>query len=301
MDDTDLSRRIRELVRGELERDLKTETGATGAPRVSQAAPPPVKDPILARKVAAWVGASFPTPPWAGTWRPAGPRESYLESTPARLAVGRVSTRYRTPTILSFWTDHAAARDAVASDISAEIVSGLSLAHLHSSAVDKAEFLRRPDLGRKLSGESRTVVEQRGMRSPQVQIVAADGLSAAAINANLPLVLPVLTEELRHNGVRVGTVFAISNSRVACGDEVARLLDADVLCLLVGERPGLKTAESMGAYVTYMKVKNFNEAMRSVISNIHGGGLKPEEGARAVARLCLKALADKRTGVDMSS
>jgi ethanolamine ammonia-lyase small subunit len=181
------------------------------------------------------------------------------------------------------------------------MISQLGLVQLRSAAADKKEFLRRPDLGRKLDAESAGLVTSRGMKSPQVQIVAGDGLSATAINVNLPLVLPVLIEEFRKAGARVGTVFAISNSRVACADEVARLLQPDVLCMLVGERPGLKTAESMGAYVTYFKVKGFNESMRSVVSNIHRGGLVPGEGARQVAALCLKALRERRTGVDVSA
>jgi ethanolamine ammonia-lyase small subunit len=260
----------------------------------------PPDELLLAKKVANWIGAEFPTMPWAGKWRPAGNRDYYLSKTPARLAVGRVGTRYRTETVLNFIADHAAARDAVHSDLDGEMLGKLGFTALQSAAPDKKEFLARPDLGRRLSEDSQNLVRQHGARSPQVQVVAADGLSAAAINVNLPLVYPALATELQGAGVKLGTPFGISNSRVACGDEVARALDADVLVLLVGERPGLKTAESMGAYVTYMKVKDFNEAMRSVISNIHSGGLKPTEGAHEIAKLALRALRDKRTGVEMS-
>lgn len=256
---------------------------------------------LLAKKVAAWMGAEFPPMPWAGKWRPAGNRGYYLSRTPARLAVGRVGTRYRTGTVLDFLADHAAARDAVQSDLDQGVLDSLGFVRLRSAAADKKEFLARPDLGRVLSEESADVVRQQGTFSPHVQIVAADGLSAAAINVNLPLVYPALAGALRGAGVRLGTPFGISNSRVACGDEVARIVDADVLVLLVGERPGLKTAESMGVYVTYMKVRSFNEAMRSVISNIHSGGLKPADGARDIARLALRALKDKRTGVEMGT
>ncbi|NOZ00598.1 MAG: ethanolamine ammonia-lyase subunit EutC, partial [Deltaproteobacteria bacterium] len=233
-----------------------------------------------------------------GTWRPAGSRAFYIGRTPARLGVGRAGVRYRTDTVLAFLADHAAARDAVLSGVDDEVVRSLGLVSLSSAAKNKQEFLLRPDLGRSLSDESRAVVQREGLKSPQVQIVAADGLSAAALSVNLPIVIPALTAELARAGVRMGTPFVISNARVACGDEVARLTGADVLCLLVGERPGLKSAESMGAYVTYMKVTNFNESMRSVISNIHKGGLAPEKGARETASLCLKALKDKRTGIE---
>jgi ethanolamine ammonia-lyase small subunit len=90
----------------------------------------------------------------------------------------------------------------------------------------------------------------------------------------------------------------VNLGRVVCADEVARLTGAEVLLLLVGERPGLKTAESMGAYVTYMKVRQFNEAMRNVISNIHAGGLPPEEAVGGIIQNIRNALRDKRTGVD---
>jgi ethanolamine ammonia-lyase small subunit len=253
----------------------------------------------LAKKVAAWLGAEHPPLPWAGSWRPAGSRAYYLSRTPARLGVGRAGTRYRTETVLSFLSDHAAARDAVWSDLDAQVLGQLRFVALRSAAADKREFLARPDLGRRLNADSLALVQKVGEKNPQVQVVVADGLSATACNVNVPLVLPVLEAELRRAGVGVGTYFAISNGRVACADEVARATGADLLCLLVGERPGLKTAESMGAYVTYMKVKGFNEAMRSVISNIHKGGLVPEQGAREIAALCLRGLSQKRTGVDV--
>lgn len=262
---------------------------AYGAPSAAQVE--------LAKKVAAWLGTELPPPPWFGDWRPSGDRAYYLGRTPARLGVGRAGTRYRTDTVLSFLADHAAARDAVWSDLSADMLKQHKVIGLTSAAKDKREFLARPDLGRRLSAESLATVQREGERGSQVQIVIADGLSAAACNTNVPLVLPVLEAELKRAGLRIGRHFAISNGRVACADEVARTVGADLLCLLVGERPGLKTAESMGAYVTYMKVRGFNEAMRSVISNIHKGGLVPERGALDIAALCIRGLKEKRTGM----
>ncbi len=297
---------LRDLVRDLVEQEVARTGGQAGLPAAAKRVPL-VSRPVprgsapdevaLAKRVAEWMGAKPPLPPALGTWRPAGDRAFYLARTPARLGVGRAGTRYRTATLLQFWTDHAAARDAVWSDVDEEVIRCLGLIALRSAARDKREFLLRPDLGRRLDEESLALVRQKGVRSPQVQVVAADGLSATALNVNLPLVLPVLTAELQRAGVRLGTLFVVRNGRVACGDDVARAVDADVLCLLVGERPGLKSAESLGAYVTWMRVKAFNESMRSVISNIHRGGLPPEAGARQVAALCLKALKERRTGV----
>lgn len=303
MDDKALRNLVRDLVEREMGKGAGEPAGPPAAPRrvplVSRTVPkkPDPEDVALAKRVAEWMGGRPPLPPALGTWRPAGDRAFYLGRTPARLGVGRAGTRVRTETLLAFWADHAAARDAVWSDVDEEVVARLGMVPLRSAARDKREFLLRPDLGRRLDEESLAVVRAKGMKAPQVQVVAADGLSATALNVNLPQVLPVLTAELQRAGVRLGTPFVVRNGRVACGDEVARGVDADVLCLLVGERPGLKSAESLGAYVTWMRVQDFHESMRSVISNIHKGGLVPEAGARQVAALCLKALRERRTGV----
>ncbi|MBL6975153.1 MAG: ethanolamine ammonia-lyase subunit EutC [Deltaproteobacteria bacterium] len=301
-------RELKELVRGIVERELGSgnpgpdQTAPTGEKpplvvRQKKKADPP-EDIALAKRVADWTGDKLPPAPVFGTWRAAGDRKFYLGRTPARLGVGRAGVRYRTETVLSFLEDHAAARDAVHSGVDDQVITRLGLVSLSSAARNKEEFLLRPDLGRELSDESRELVKQQGTRSPQVQIVAADGLSATALSVNLPVVIPALTAQLQQAGIKLGTPFVITNARVACGDEVARITGADVLCLLVGERPGLKSAESMGVYVTYIKVKDFNESMRSVISNVHKGGLPPEQGARDMAALCLKALKDHRTGLE---
>lgn len=303
---------LRDLVRDLVEREIQGggNKAASGAPPSTKRVPlvsrtppkaPEPRDVALAKRVAEWMGAKPPLPPALGTWRPAGDRAFYLGRTPARLGVGRAGTRVRTQTLIEFWADHAAARDAVWSDVDPEVIAKLGLVPLRSAARDKREYLLRPDLGRRLDEESLKTVREKGVKTPQVQIVAADGLSATALNVNLGRVWPVLTAELQRAGVRLGTPFVIRNGRVASGDEVARAVDADVLCLLVGERPGLKSAESLGAYVTWMRVRDFNESMRSVVSNIHQGGLRPEEGARQVAALCLKALRERRTGVEMRS
>jgi len=293
-DDQIIKDLVRQLIAEEVDRNGDQST----TPALRQ---PPAEDLVLARKAARWLGAAVPTPPMLSDWRPQGTRSDYLLSTPARLGVGRAGLRYRTDTALSFLADHAAARDAVASDIDPGIVEPLGFVRLRSVAADKREFLLRPDLGRQLSPESMVAVKRQGSRAPQIQIVAADGLSATAINVNLPLVYPALTQALADFGFRVGVPFAISNGRVAAADEVARLTGAEVLCLLVGERPGLRTAESMGAYITYMRVRQFNEAIRWVISNIHKNGLKPEEAALQVADSCRKAMKEKRSGVDVLS
>ncbi len=255
-------------------------------------------DTALGKKAANWMGLTPALPPVLTNWNPDGTRSYYLGRTPARLGVGSAGVRPRTDTLLRFITDHAAAKDAVDSSVDQTIASSLGLVSLTSAARDRAEYLRRPDLGRRLSDESKEIVQKRGINAPQVQIVCCDGLSATALNVNLPIILPKVTDGLTKAGIRVGTPFLVNMGRVVAADEVARLTKTEVLLLFVGERPGLKTAESMGAYVTYMKVRQFNEAMRNVVSNIHSGGLPPLEAADQLVEGVLKALREKRTGVD---
>lgn len=303
---------LKDLVRALVENEVGPDAPATPRPRSSAQAqgtpnrtdaswkkPDSPQDSALAAKAAAWLGAQVPTPPALKQWRPKGDRAFYLARTPARLGVGRSGTRYRTETLLHFLADHAAARDAVVSPVDPNVLRQVGMVELSSAASDKREFLLRPDLGRRLSDESRSVVTQQGVKAPQVQIVVMDGLSATAISVNAPLVVPALTQELNRMGLRVGTPFFIRNGRVACGDEVAHLLKAQLLVTICGERPGLKSAESMGCYVTWVEVKDFNESKRSMISNIHAGGLKPDEAVRHITALCKKAMEQRRTGVEL--
>jgi hypothetical protein len=135
-------------------------------------------------------------------------------------------------------------------------------------------------------------------RSYNFTVAVIGSTEAAALRANLPTFLPALVAELTRQGVAPATMFFVEHGRMAVGDEVGRLVEAEVLCTIVGERPGLRTAESLGTYVTYLKAPEIHEARRSMISNIHAGGRPPPEGARQVAALCLRALRERRTGVD---
>lgn len=315
MDERELRELVRAVIAEAAGRD-RTDSAGTGPRSASAAAPGPTPatttsttatattreegDPLAAR-VAAWTGRPIALPVPRGTLRPEGDRAFYLAATPARLGVGRAGTRLRTETLLEFLADHAAARDAVWSSVEPGLLASLGLVPLRSAAADRKEFLLRPDLGRRLHPESAERVRREGKRGPRVQIVVCDGLSAAALRANLPTLLPALAAELGRAGVEAATTFFVENGRMAVGDEVGRLTEAEVLCTIVGERPGLKTAESLGAYVTYLKVPEIHEARRSMISNIHAGGLPPAEGARQIAALCLRALRERRTGVDLGA
>jgi ethanolamine ammonia-lyase small subunit len=292
MDERALRRMVREIA----ERVLAEESARARPADPGPAAPAP--DDAFAARVARWTGRALAAAPSAAGFRPEGDRSFYRNATPARIDVGRAGVRYRTATLLAFQEAHAAARDAVRAAVSPAFLERLGLVPLRSTARDRTEFLLRPDLGRKLAAESLETARRSGARAPKVQIVVADGLSSAAIEAQLPLLLPALVADLERGGAPPGPVFFVADGRMAVGDEVGRAVGAEVLCTIVGERPGLATAESLGAYVTYLKAREVNEAMRSMISNIHAGGLPPEEGARQLAALCLRALRDRRTGVE---
>jgi ethanolamine ammonia-lyase small subunit len=219
--------------------------------------------------------------------------------TNARIGVGRAGPRYKTRTLLTLRADHAAARDAVFMDVDQGILDDMGLFAVESRCADKNEFLTRPDLGRKLSESAVHDIRARCGANPDVQIFAADGLSSTAISANLPDLLPCLTDGLKDKGVAVGTPFFVRNGRVGIMDCVSELLGAKVTCVLLGERPGLATAESMSAYIAYNARVGMPESERTVVSNIHRGGTPPVEAGAYLAEALRKILKAKASGVNL--
>jgi len=223
-----------------------------------------------------------------------------LRSTPARIGVGRAGTRYKTNTLLRFRADHAAAKDAVVSEVDEKLVARLGLVELTTRAPDKRVFLERPDAGRALSDEGRARLADKCVKTPQVQVCYGDGLSAAAINAHLEAFHGALMPALVAHGFRVGTPLFVRRSRVKVMDEVARLLDAEACVFTCGERPGLGFADSLSSYYIYRphgKAIGATDADREVISNINPRGLEPTKAAHAVAEACARILAAKKSGV----
>ena len=204
--------------------------------------------------------------------------------TAARIAQGRTGHSLPTSALLSFQLDHARARDAVYSALDAVALLD-QLAHLHpnpihlhSQAIDRQTYLQRPDLGRKLDAASQTIV--RGLpvgdnAGFDLCIVVADGLSAMAINHYaLPVVSGLLRAATTVNW-SVAPVCVVEQGRVAIGDEVAHGLQAELLVVLIGERPGLSSPDSMGAYLTYRSRPGLTDESRNCISNIRPEGLHP--------------------------
>ena len=200
--------------------------------------------------------------------------------TPARIALGRAGSGQLTATSLQFMLDHARARDAVHAALDFDAIGqslrerGWEVVHVRSAAGDRIEYLRRPDLGRRLSPAGRAAIRDQSHGS-DIAIVAADGLSASAIDFNLLPVLDCLRPLLMARRLTIAPVVLVEQGRVAIGDEIGELLDAKLAVVLVGERPGLSSADSLGAYITWRPRVGAMDSSRNCISNIRPAGLAP--------------------------
>jgi ethanolamine ammonia-lyase small subunit len=223
-----------------------------------------------------------------------------LAATPARLAIGRTGPRLRARAYLACVADHARARDAVTTEVPAAFVRKLGLVEIATRAATRADYLRTPALGRALAPASLARL-RRCRRRPEVQLALADGLSSAAVVTNGGPLLRALTRALRARRRRLGTPLFIRNGRVRVQDEIGAILEPEVFCLIVGERPGLATADSLSAYVLYRPSRRSAEPDRSVISNIHRGGLPPARAARAIADLIDEILVREASGAALAA
>nr|WP_245335588.1 ethanolamine ammonia-lyase subunit EutC [Streptococcus panodentis] len=219
--------------------------------------------------------------------------------TPARLGLWRAGNRYKTQSVLRFRADHAAAQDAVFSYVSDDFVKEMGFIPVQTMAESKDEYLTRPDLGRIFSPEQQAFIKENCKHNPKVQIVVGDGLSSSAIEANVKDFLPALKQGLKMFGLDFDEVLFIKHARVAAMDQIAELTGAEVICMLVGERPGLVTAESMSAYLAYKPTVGMPEAKRTVVSNIHKGGTPAVEAGAYVAEIIKKILDNKKSGIDL--
>ncbi|HEL1612487.1 ethanolamine ammonia-lyase subunit EutC [Streptococcus suis] len=219
--------------------------------------------------------------------------------TPARLGLWRAGNRYKTQTILRFRADHAAAQDAVFSYVAEDFVKEMGFIPVHTKASSKDEYLTRPDLGRIFPEDQQEIIKNSCKKNAKVQIVVGDGLSSSAIEANIRDFLPALKQGLKMFGLEFDEVLFIKHSRVGAMDHIAELTGAEVVCILIGERPGLVTAESMSAYLAYRPTMGMPESRRTVVSNIHKGGTPAVEAGAYVAEIIKKILDNKKSGVDL--
>ncbi len=229
-------------------------------------------------------------------------RDAYYDLkqyTPARLGIGKAGARYKTLPVLEFRAAHSAAQDAVFSPMDIAFVERQGLFVVRTMCTSKDEYLTRPDLGRRLDPAGAAMVKEKCKKNPAVQVFVSDGLSSAAVAANIPDLLPALLQGLQSYGIDVGTPFFVEYGRVGVEDEITELTGATVTCDLVGERPGLITAESMSAYITYKGTVGMPEARRTVISNIHRDGTPPVEAGAHIAEVIKIMLEKKASGTDL--
>ena len=219
--------------------------------------------------------------------------------TTARIGVGKAGARLNTQTMLTLRADHAKARDAVFVDVDPKLMEEMGLFVVQTTCEDKNSFVTRPDMGRQLSKEAIRTLKEKCVMNPDVQIYAADGLSSTAIQVNLPKILPVLIDSLKAKGLTVGTPFFLRFGRVGSQEHIAETLGAKVVCVLIGERPGLATAESMSAYIAYNAYVGMLESKRTVVSNIHKDGTAAVEAGAYVADVIEQILKQKASGVDL--
>ena len=241
-----------------------------------------------------------PQPPLSS---PAGSLLRWQEHTPARLWAGRAGVSYRTTTALELRRDHAAAVDAVCTeldlvrDFGVEFVRHFGLFELATEASSKTEYLARPDLGRRLSPAAKELLGQRCPRECDLQIVIGDGLSSTAVAVQVPLLLPLLCEKAVDRGWRIGQPFVVRYCRVGALNDIGEVLDPQIVVLLIGERPGLASAESLSAYLAYRPRPGDTDARRNLISNIHAAGVSPADAVERILDLADQMRQQQNSGV----
>ena len=223
--------------------------------------------------------------------------------TPARLWVGRAGVSYRTRTALELRRDHAAAVDAVHAelnlirDLDADFVQQFGLFEVSTAAASKTEYLARPDLGRRLNSEAKDLLWKRCPRGAGLQVIIGDGLSATAIAAQMRTLLPLLLDTATARGWQVGQPFVVRHCRVGVLNDIGEQLDPQVVVLLIGERPGLATAESLSAYLAYRPRPGDTDSRRNLISNIHSAGVSHAEAVDRILGLAAQLRDQQHSGV----
>jgi ethanolamine ammonia-lyase small subunit len=234
----------------------------------------------------------------------AHPLNQLRQFTPARIALGRTGNSLPTKELLEFSTAHAMARDAVHAPLDVHaITEQLAAARLESiqvssAAKERATYLRRPDLGRKLDEASRNrIAEYTPSEKPDLVFIIADGLSAIAPERYaVPLIQATIALLDRW---KIGPVIIAEQARVALGDEVGELLGAEMTVMLIGERPGLSSPDSLGIYLTYAPKPGRTDAGRNCISNVRDEGTTPQEAAQTLSYLLNQSRKLKLSGVQL--
>lgn len=234
---------------------------------------------------------------------PSPPLERLREFTPARVALGRAGASLPTTALLQFSLDHARARDAVHAGFDVDqlmqglVGLGLGVSLVSSRAPERHDYLARPDLGRVLDADSERRLAQLDGSRRRLVVVVGDGLSPAAVNQHAVALLHQLRPLLAADAIEIGHAVVARGARVALGDQIGAILKARMIVMLIGERPGLSAADSLGAYLTFDPRVGTTDEKRNCVSNIHGAGLGYEEAAHRIGWLIREGFARKLTGV----
>ncbi len=252
--------------------------------------------------------ADAPRPPWSR-----GPKHKPLPAprnaevlsrlvttTPARIVTGRTGTRYLTSSYLGLRADHAIALDAVESEVDEAWAKQQGWLPLRTKAKDHAEFLLHPDLGRRLDDASRARCEQEADKGVDVQLIAGDGLSAHALQVNGPQLLAALATAHQAQGFRVGKPLFVKFARIGVQDEIGVLTAAKATVIVVGERPGLGTGDSLSIYTAFGPRLGQDNAEKDCISNVREVGFLPERAAKKCAELMKQCFAVGGGGVKLT-
>ena len=225
--------------------------------------------------------------------------------TPARVLADRAGAAYRTSVQLELRQAHAAARDAVrteldlARDFHPEFVAAWNLFEVSTQAKSKDEYLLRPDLGRRFSEQSVRTIAARCASKADLQMVVGDGLSVTAVAAQVPPLMPLMVTLAKAQGWSLGHPFVTRYCRVGLMNHIGDLLSPKVVVMLIGERPGLATAESLSAYMAFQPQAGHSDAQRNLISNIHSRGVSTEDAAHRIVRLAAQMMRQGTSGVSL--
>jgi ethanolamine ammonia-lyase small subunit len=230
------------------------------------------------------------------------PLKALQEFTTARIAIGRVGTSIPLKQALEFKLAHAHARDAVYSELDINGLTesfklfNLPILHLQSKVSYREQYLQRPDMGRRLNKESSDLLQEYQVGT-DIAIIVVDGLSATAVNKNALGLLQILVPQLTAAGFNMAPISLVEQGRVAIGDDIGFGLRAKLSLILIGERPGLSSADSLGAYLTYNPRPGLTDEMRNCVSNIRTGGLSYAKAAKKIFYLINEAFKRKLSGV----
>lgn len=308
MDDSKLNAIVDAIVR-ELQAAGAVKTSAAAAPVATTLSSPsviPVKPRVAASSMAS-LSIDLPDPTLTRTTpRVKNPKDAdglraLMASTTARIGVGRAGPRYSTAELLLFQGDHAVTQDALYRDVDQKLLDEFKLFTVQTKVTGgKQEYLLRPDLGRLLNDDAKRIINEKCQKNVNVQLVVGDGLSAAAVEANLRQIFPVIRQGAQTANLTFGTPFFVKYARVGVMNDIGDLIKPDVVILLIGERPGLGRAESMSAYMGYKPKYGDTDADRDVVCNIfENGGTNPLEGGAFVVQIAQKMRKSQASGVKL--